>query len=407
MKSPLFTYLQNRILSAPNEVLFTFLIFILSKSLHATAFQLMIVACAKPITSLFSFYASSILHNKPHFIRPYIIVNKLLGALPCFFFPFTDNIWFYIVSYIIFMITKRAQEPAWIEFLKSHLELPKMGKIVSYGAAVTYTVSMLLPLLVSGWLDEGIWKTIYLLIAVLQLMTLVPVFFLKIGPHTIHLQERVVPPLKRGWNLLRDNPPFTHYLLLYCLGGVGIVLTQPILPNFFNEYLELSYKQLTLAFSFCKGISFLVSSPIWTKYMPYMSIYRMNAYMNVFTCLFMVGVLAAITGTQWLYVAYLCYGTMQGGCELSWNMSGPIFSKKNDSTLYSSLNLLLVGVRGCICPFLGYILFTYFGVIPTFLTALATCLIGTAYGLWLDRKYAINSSNEPQLLPALSSHSSF
>jgi hypothetical protein len=50
--------------------------------------------------------------------------------------------------------------------------------------------------------------------------------------------------------------------------------------------------------------------------------------------------------TAWLYAAYL-YGAMQGGSELSWKLSGPIFAKDKHSTPFSSLNLVLVGARGC------------------------------------------------------------
>ncbi len=207
------------------------------------------------------------------------------------------------------------------------------------------------------------------------------------------LFQRIIDPFKKGWQLLRQNPAFCHYLFLYFLGGAGIVLLHPVLPIYFKEHLDLSYQQLTLAFSFCKGLSFLASSPVWAKYMPYISLYRLNAYMNIFTSLFVIGLLAASFGIGWIYAGYICYGTMQGGCKLSWNLSGPIFSKENDSTTYSSLNLLLIGIRGCICPFLGYLLFSYCGALLTFMTTLCLCLIGTIYGIWLDAKYSVQ--NQP------------
>ena len=122
--------------------------------------------------------------------------------------------------------------------------------------------------------------------------------------------------------------------------------------------------------------------------MSHISLYRLNAYTNLLTSLFIGGVLASCMGVEWLYAGYLCYGAMQGGSELSLSLSGPIFSKEKESTAYSSLNLLLIGVRGCICPFLGFLILTYAGVIPVFLTTLSLCLIGIVYGLWLDAKYA-------------------
>lgn len=410
MRSPSLFYLQNRILCSPSDVLFTLLIFILSKNLNATAFQLTLMACLKPITSLFSFYISTIIHGRPHLIRSYLLFNTVVGILPCFFYPFVDNVWFYIASYALYMTTKRAQEPAWSEFLKGHLNLSKMPATISRGSSITYFMSMCLPPILSIWLDGDMWKILFVLFAILQLINLSFILFLRPGPASQGQPQRptaqwFIDPLKKGWHILRSDRAFSHYLILFFLGGAGIIAIQPILPKYFDSQLGLSYTELTLAFSFCKGISFLISSPIWAKYTTRISLYRVNAIMNAFTCLFIVGLLSASFKVELLYAAYLCYGAMQGGSELTWNLSGPIFSKRGDSTPYSSLNMILVGIRGCICPFTGYLLFTYGGVVSVFAAAFSICFIGLIYGLWLDTKFSVSSSHEPQVHRELSSPS--
>jgi hypothetical protein len=409
MRSTTAIYLQNQILGSPIDVLFTLLIFILSKNLNASPFQLMIMACIKPMTSLFAYYASTILHGRSSLIRPYLLVSMTLGILPCFFYPFVESIWFYIASYAIFKIARRTEGPAWIELLKRNRSLEEMGKTISRGTSVNYLIIMLLPPLLALWLGEHFWKWLFFMLAALQALNVVNVLLAKgafaktfddsaiftclvKNPGKKKPFKELIEPLKRGMHLLYGHPQFAHYLFLYFLGGAGIVLMQPSLPIYFNQHLDLSYQQLTLAFSFCKGLSFLMSSPLWAKYISQISIYRLNAYMNMLTAFFIGGLLAAYGGVEWLYVAYLCYGAMQGGCELSWNLSGPIFAKANDSTAFSSLNLLLVGVRGCISPFLGYLLLTFGGVYAVFLFALAICLSGVAYGLWLDGRYGVNAA---------------
>jgi hypothetical protein len=389
-------YLASRILIAPQDIFFTLLIFILSKSLNATTFQLTLIACIKPITSLFAFYLSTLLYDKPHRIRLYLMINLALGAIPCFFYPFIDNIWFYIASYTVHMITRRAQDPAWIEILKRDLAIPPLSQLVSRGSSIYYCVSMALPPLLSFWMDRDaqIWRILFCSFATLQLLDLFVLCFLMRVPEK-NTTERVQPslsqlfvdPLKNGWELLKRNPPFSHYLTLFLLGGIGIIATQPLLPKYFQQNLNLSYTELTLAFSFCKGISFVLSSPIWSRAVLWMGLYRLNALMDIFTSLFFGGVLLACFGVEWLYLGYLFYGMMQGGCELTWNLSGPVFAKNKDSTPYSSLNLILIGVRGCICPFLGYLLSVYISAIPVFGLALTFCLLGALYGLWLDAKY--------------------
>jgi hypothetical protein len=59
-------------------------------------------------------------------------------------------------------------------------------------------------------------------------------------------------------------------------------------------------------------------------------------------------------------MAYLLYGAMQAGSELSWNLSGPILARNEDSWIYSSVNVASVGIRGCIAPLLGSLLCAHF-----------------------------------------------
>ena len=40
---------------------------------------------------------------------------------------------------------------------------------------------------------------------------------------------------------------------------------------------------------------------------------------------------------------------MQAGSELSWNMSGPLFSKQEESSSYTSVNIVTAGIRGLHC----------------------------------------------------------
>lgn len=411
MRSNASYYLQTRLLCSPSEVLFTLLIFILSKNLHATPLQLTIMACIKPTTSLFSFYISNIFLARSCSIRAYLIINSIVGVAPCFFYPFIDNVWYYIGSYAVYMITKRAQEPAWIELLRNSLKFSEMPKVISKGSSITYVINIFLPVSLSYLLDQEFWKILFFSFAFLQLLNSLSIFLLKTRPSQnsilrtqITFFQLFIEPLKRSLRLLKLNPNFFHYLLLFFLGGAGIIAMYPILPKYFDENLGLSYTQLTFSFSFCKGISFLISSPLWARYVKRISLYRLNVFMNFFTCLFILGVLAAPMHIEWLYVGYLCYGAMQGGCELSWNLSGPFFSKREDSAPYSALNLLLVGIRGCICPTLGYLIYLYGGSTEVLITTFCICMAGIFYGLWLDVKFGSHVSEEPCVLLVPSNH---
>lgn len=400
MFSPRALYLLSRCLCSPLEALFTLLIFILSKKLNATPLQLTLIACLKPITSLFAFYACSVLFDKRHRIRNYLIVINLLACIPCFFYPMIQEVWFYIASYALYMITMRAVYPAWIEILKGDLDLKAISQTVSQGTSIYYFITIFVPPLFSIWMDQDseIWRYLFFSLAGLQMSNTLLILLVKIKKDTEYVGRAsslisiVVDPLKQGWKLFVEKPQFAHYQILFFLGGAGIIGMQPILPIYFNETLHLSYTQLALAFSFCKGVSYITTCPFWARYVNRISLYTLNCYVNFFSCLSIALILAAVFGTYWLYLAYLFYGTMQAGCEMSWNLSGPIFSEKKESTIYSSLNLVVVGVRGCICPFMGHLLFINSNASTVFTVSFLICLIGIPYGLWLDARYKLRES---------------
>lgn len=388
-------YLINRLLCSPLEALFTLLIFILSKDAGATPLQLAVLAASKPLVSLIAFYANLNIVDKEYRIKPYLALMTMIGCFPCFFFPFFHNPWYYVMAFALYTTTSRASFPAWVEILKSNVGVNKMSRLVSKGTSINYATVLFLPIAFSFWMDQDAhaWKSIFCALAVLQMMNIILILFLKIAPRNSQNTILQIPRFslmafkKDIFCILKENPPFTKYLLMFFLGGAGIVAMQSILPIYFKENLHLSYKQLTLAFSFCKGISFLATSPIWANYVNHISLYRLNFFMNGLTCLFIICVLASGYYTEWLFMGYIMYGMMQAGCELSWNMSGPVFSREKESTLYSSLNLVLVGVRGCICPFMGQSIFLCAGVEAVFTTAFLLSFIGLMYALWLDSIY--------------------
>jgi hypothetical protein len=385
-------FMANRILCGPLEILFTLLVFILSKNLDALPYQLTLIACIKPISSFFAFYASSAIFDHPQRIRFYLLINNMIGCLPCLLYPIIENIWFYIGSYAVFMITMRAVYPAWVEVLKSSMDAPVLSKTISQGTSIFYFMNIVLPPIICFFMDkeENLWRYLFMGFAVLQMMNTGLIFFIKSDVKILIAKPILsINPLKKGWALLKEKPAFAHYQLLFFLGGAGIIGSQPLLPLYFKDNLNVSFAQLGFAFSFCKGISFVLTSPYWSRYACRLSLYHLNCIVNLFSCLFFAFIIAANNETNWLFLAYLSYGTMQAGCEMSWNLSGPFFSGSNESTIYSSLNLAFVGIRGCLCPFLGYLLFTYAGTSIVFTASFLICLLGIAYGLWIDRRYRL------------------
>ena len=359
MREMRYLYLANRTLSSPLEALFTLLIFILSKDAGATAWQITLLACSKPIVSLFAFQASSLVIGRSDRIRVYLLAIQSIGCLPCLLFPWVENVWFYIASYALFTASQRAAFPAWNELLKGKIGTSQMASTIAKGSSLHYFLILSVPLLSSFWLDFDpvLWKYLFSAAASLQALNILLTLFLQPEPRS-EIALVKTSPWKEGFKILAQRPDYARYLLMFFLGGAGLIAIQPILPIFVRDVLQLSYKELTLAISLCKGITFIGTAAIWARWSSRMSLYRLNGYVNAASCFFIAFLMLSDGYLGFLYLAFLLYGAMQAGCKISGNLSGPLFSKEKESTT-SSLNLALVGIRGCICPVMAQLLFSY------------------------------------------------
>lgn len=385
-------YLLNRLLCSPLEILYTLLTFILLKENEVTAFQTSLLVTSKPLVSLGAFYINTLLVTKRLNTRLYLMGAIILGCLPCFLFPFFSNSWFYILAFVLFSLTNRVVFPQWIDLLKRHLQPTHMSFLISRGTSLYYAVQIIFPFALSFLMDghPGIWKLVFFSLALLQASSSLIILFSKKLSFPKHANEPQVRDFKMDrkglWKLLCTRQDFTHYLALFFLGGAGIVMIQAILPFYFENTLHLSYKQITLAFSLCKALAFIGSSPLWAAWVSRKSIYRLNGYMNICTTLFIFLLFEASYFKSGLYIAYLFYGMMQAGSEISWHLSGPIFSQHTPSIPYSNMNLAVVGLRGCICPLLGQCIFSHLGAPAVLLLAGCISLLSIFYAYYLDQR---------------------
>lgn len=379
-------YVCFRILTSPLEALFTLLIFILSKETDATPLQLALLASIKPLSSLIAYQLNRVIFENSARVKPFLIFLCLMGSLPCVFFPYISNCWYFIGAYGLFTIAVRASQPAWIETLNQKFPKEEIAKTVATGSACNFFMVTLVPFALSQFLDSSpqLWTFFFAGLAGINMINIAVLLQMPLTP------KEIAPSIrnywKEGFHILRSDRPFLKYQILFFLGGAGLVMLQPILPIYFKETLHLSYTQLTLAFSVCRGIAYMGSSPFFAKYAPRMSLYLLNAIVNFLSCLFVACVLASSGQTHWLYTAYLMYGAMLAGCEMSWNLSGPTFAKAKDSTIYSSLNLLCIGLRACICPFLGQFIFSHTNSFYSFILCGFICLLSLIYAFYLEKK---------------------
>ena len=365
-------YMWTCLLDTPMWAIFNMLPYILYKDLHATLLQITMVITLKPLVSLISLYWCAPVNKRRDRLLPNVIWARILSLLPFFLFPFIDNIWFFIATFGLYMTLARGAVPAWMEILKLNLPRTSHERVYATGSFIGYIGNIILALLL-GWALDGYhqaWRWLFPLTASISFCATfvkakIPSFSDEASKiedtDQISFVQQLIFPWKNAWELLKRRHDFLKFQWGFILGGTGIMIMQPALPKYFVDTLNLSYTEMAMAISFCKGIGFALTIPLWLRFFNKIDIFLFAALPPLCICLFATCLLSAQFHIAWLFIGYLCYGMMQAGSEMCWNLSGPHFAKHEDSSAYSSVNLLMQGLRGCVIPPLGSLLATGIG----------------------------------------------
>lgn len=397
-------FLWSRILRTPFWAVYLLLPIILYKDLHASPLQIGVIVSLKPSVSLLSMYWASWIKNRRDLLVPNLIWASILGLIPFFFFPLIDNPWFIIFSFGFFMVLHRGVVPAWMEIMKLNLPGVSRQRIFAWGSAFGYLGEGLFNLCFGLLLDDNYqaWRWLLPLTAIIAVIPVLFQYRIKIPENEIpqekseplSLKEIIVRPWKNSWDLLVSRPDFRGFQVGFMLGGMGLMFMQSVVPAFFVSVLNLTYTELAVALTLCKGIGMTLTSEMWAQWMHRVDIYRFTGLVTFIAFLFPLILIGAQYQLIWLYVAYIIYGVMQAGSELSWNLSGPVFAKNEDSTLYSGVNLIAGGLRGCIAPACGLMLSYLFNPSFSLVVGGIFCLMASGSMLSSYKKWVPQSQSD-------------
>lgn len=350
----------TNLLNEPLFTLYGFIAFFLYKDLGATPFQIALLTMLKPVVTILSFYWSAGLAGRGKKLKSNLLWAGFLMRAPFLLCIWIDSPWYVIAAAVNYMFFYRGGIPAWLEMIKRNMEEGKRGKIFSWTSGLGYAEGVLLSLAMGGLLDRDptLWKSLFFLTAAVGFLSLViqariPLEEREEKRERLSLKELFIRPWRDSYQLMRGRADFFRFQWGFMVCGFGIMLIQPVLPLFAVDHLGISYVEMAAAVSIAKGLGFALSSPIWARWIDRANILRLTS--GVFLTIGLFPILLAISafGLQWLYFAYFWYGVGQGGSHLVWNMSGPIFAGKEESSRYTGVNVVLAGLRGAVAPPLG------------------------------------------------------
>lgn len=403
--------LWTNLLSEPLFTLYGFLAFILYKDLGASPFQIALLTMLKPLSAILSFYWSAGLKGGKS-PKSNVLWAGFLMRAPFFLCPWVESSWFVIAAAVNFMFFYRAGIPGWMEIVKRNMGTGKRGRAFSISSAIGYAEGVVLSLAMGGVLDKdpALWKGLFVAAAAIGLLSLwvqarisipiaPPVKEEEKPNERLTLKEVLIRPWRDSFRLMKERKDFARFQWGFMVCGFGIMLIQPALPLFMVDQLGISYLEMAAAVSIAKGLGFALSSPIWARWMDRFSMLKVSSAVFLSVGLFPVFLSFSIWGGLiWLYAAYFLYGVGQGGSHLVWNLSGPIFAGKEESSRFTGVNVVLVGLRGAIAPPLG-------GWLSVVLGSTQVLLLGGVFCFYsgirlLQSRFKLQEKQTPQRIRA-------
>jgi MFS family permease len=366
MQSTKSAFLWTRVLNIPFWVLLNLLPMILYKDLHITPWMITMMVVLKPASALFASYWGALVHERRDRLVLNLVSANLLRYIPFLFLPWITSPWVIIGAFAFYMMLSRGVIPAWMEIFKENLQGETRSRVFVFGSALDYLASAILPLALGWILDETTfaWHWLFPATALLGLFSTLFLFRLHSPKFTAEkkeeefsLKKEVLKPWKESLRLLKERPDFAKFQIGFMLGGAALMVVQPVIPIFFVDVLNLSYTKMLLALAVFKSIGYAIASPLWVKLFEKFSIFEFSGRVILLGALFPALLVLSSFEPSLVYLAYLLYGIFQAGSELCWHLSGPTFSHDKESSAYSTTNVLSVGVRGCVAPPLGSVLF--------------------------------------------------
>ena len=177
------------------------------------------------------------------------------------------------------------------------------------------------------------------------------------------------------------------------IGGFALMLIAPIRSIFLADCTQVSMGNLAVAKCVFVGIGLAASSIFWKRGLNKIGINRTMIWILTGFALFPLLLFMTQYHIYWLYIAHLIYGIAQAGSHLIWHLSGTIFAQNKNSLPYTTVNVLMIGIRGAIGPFFGLVFCQTLGPIFTLILGSLIALSGSFY---LIRK-SVSQKNRPPI----------
>ncbi len=381
--------------SEPLIAIYSMIPFILRKEIGATTSQIVLFSTLSPVLSVLSFYWGAWLKDRKNKLLPNLICAWVLARIPFLFFPYIDSFLSMFICCSIYQLFSRASTPALMEILKKNITKTTREYVFSlyYGLSVIEGVVIGLLLMEILEFSNNNWRIIFLICSLLSLSSVFFQLRIKMAKEDSHalLQSKknfILHPIKESFQLMRTRRDFAIFQWGFMIGGFALMLIAPVRSIYIADVLPVSISDVALARCVFVGLGIACSSLVWRKALEIFGIDRLIVWILMGFGLFPLILLLASTHLAWFYFAHLVYGVTQGGSHLIWHLSGTIYAGEDSSTPFTTVNVLMIGIRGAVGPVLGGFLCSYLGPMPVLFLGSSIALFGA---WWMHRWKSLSS----------------
>ena len=372
----------------PFVILYTLLPFIIRKDLEASLLQISILTALRPVLPVFSFYWSANLSR--HRLRTNLMGAWILARLPFLFVPWVHDVWYLIFCCGVYELFNKSGIPALIEILKINIPKKLREKTYSLYFVFAFIESIFLGIFIAGLLDAqpSMWRWLCGVAALIALSSVFVQFRVPIAVDSapqvrerLSLSKRIVKPWKDAFHMLKTYRDFFHFQCAFMIGGFSLMLITPSLALFCADILQLPHSTMVAGRSILMGIGIVASTALWKSALSQKPVIQLTQWILIGFALYPLALVLSHFHIGWFYIAFILYGIAQAGSHILWNLSGTLFVENADSSAFSRVNILMIGLRGLIAPALGGILCTFLGPEKTLLIGAAICSCGIIYAI--------------------------
>lgn len=382
--------------------------FVFLKSIHGSNYQMSLLFqfSMAVFTLLFFFHAwLKKVQNRKKLLRLAAVITRL-PLIAIIFFPRTATLydqsnlyqWLFLAAFLVYFMGALVINPTINLMLKTNYEHHHFGKLYSYATSLNKVVMMLVTFGYGWLLDIDYYLFTYALPAA-GLMSIVGLWLLSMIPFELEkvtqsgsIWQSVRHSAKDMWHILKTNKPYLHFEMGFMFYGFSFMVSVTVIAIYFYEGLDLNYSSVAF-YRNAYNILAIILLPFFGSLMgnidprkfsiiTYSSI-MLYIFFLLLTVWFPNSVMVGNIKLYYLLIFYIiAHGIFAATMVLLWNIGSAYFCAPNEAGSYQSVHLFLTGFRALFAPTLGVLFYESFGIVTTFIIAMASLAIAITINLW-------------------------